>query len=141
MIDLSKKIIELISNARTRVAGYANFAMVVTYFEIGKNIVEEIQKGEERANYGEQILQQVAVDLRAKLGKGFSVQNLERMRKFYLVYSKSSIELRKSDVFLKSSNELRISDNENITIKIFASKYQTILPSKTEWQKTLNHYD
>ena len=119
MIDLSKKIIELISNARTRVAGYANFAMVVTYFEIGKNIVEEIQKGEERANYGEQILQQVAVDLRAKLGKGFSVQNLERMRKFYLVYS-------------KSSNELRISDNENITIKIFASKYQTILPSKTE---------
>ncbi len=39
MIDLSKKIIDLITNARIRVAGYANFAMVVTYFEIGKNSV------------------------------------------------------------------------------------------------------
>ncbi|CAM4056064.1 YhcG N-terminal domain-containing protein [Flavobacterium branchiophilum] len=110
MIELSKKMIELIATSRSRVAGYANLEMVVTYFEIGKNIVEEIQKGNKRADYGNQILIQVAEDLLLKLGKGFSVQNLERMRNFYLVYSKSSIELRKSPIFEKSSNELRISE-------------------------------
>ncbi|PDS24078.1 DUF1016 N-terminal domain-containing protein [Flavobacterium branchiophilum] len=118
MIELSKKIIELIATSRSRVAGYANLEMVVTYFEIGKNIVEEIQKGNKRADYGNQILKQVAEDLLLKLGKGFSVQNLERMRNFYLVYSKSSIELRKSPIFEKSSNELRISEKNNKSIKI-----------------------
>ncbi|WP_409024834.1 DUF1016 N-terminal domain-containing protein [Flavobacterium sp.] len=44
-----------------------------------------MQEGEKRASYGQQILQQVAEDLHTKLGKGFSVQNLERMQKFYLV--------------------------------------------------------
>jgi len=118
MIDLSKKIIELIQNSRTRVAGYTNFAMVVTYFEIGKKIVEEWQEGEKRADYGSQLLKQVSADLTKQIGKGFSVQNLERMRTFYLVYSKSSMELRKSEVFQKSSNELRISNNEQTSIKI-----------------------
>jgi len=70
--------------------------MVITYFEIGKIIVEQWQEGEERANYGTKLLQQVSADLQSKLGKGFSVQNLERMRTFYLVYSKSSNELRNS---------------------------------------------
>jgi predicted nuclease of restriction endonuclease-like (RecB) superfamily len=118
MIELSKKILELIATSRSRVAGYANFEMVVTYFEIGKNIVEEIQRGNTRADYGNQILKQVADDLLLKLGKGFSVQNLERMRNFYLVYSKSSIELRKSPIFEKSSNELRISEKDNKMLKI-----------------------
>lgn len=118
MIDLSKKIIELIQNSRSRVAGYTNFAMVVTYFEIGKKIVEEWQEGEKRADYGSQLLKQVSADLTKQIGKGFSVQNLERMRTFYLVYSKSSMELRKSEVFQKSSNELRISNDEQTSIKI-----------------------
>ncbi len=118
MIDLSKKIIGLIELSRARVAGYANFSMVSTYFEIGKMIVEDLQAGENRANYGLQLLKQVSTDLNTKIGKGFSVQNLERMRTFYLVYSKSSNELRNSEIFLKSSNELRILGNEENKIKI-----------------------
>ncbi len=103
MIDLSKKIIGLIEISRIRVAGYVNFSMVTTYFEIGKMIVEDLQAGENRANYGAQLLKQVSIDLNSKIGKGFSVQNLERMRTFYLVYSKSSNELRNSEIFQKSS--------------------------------------
>jgi predicted nuclease of restriction endonuclease-like (RecB) superfamily len=118
MITLSKKIIELITNARTKLAGYANIAIVHTYFEIGKTIVEQLQDGDKRADYGAKLLKQVASDLSSKLGKGYSVQNLERMRNFYLVYSKSSISLRKSEIFQKSSIELRISEKPNAKVKI-----------------------
>jgi predicted nuclease of restriction endonuclease-like (RecB) superfamily len=84
--------------------------MVFTYFHIGKLLVEEWQQGEKRAGYGENLLKSVSANLTGKLGKGFSVQNLERMRNFFLLYSNSSKELRDSDVFVKSPNTLRISD-------------------------------
>ena len=118
MIQLSKKIIDIINEARSNVIHFANTSMVVTYFEIGKMLVEELQLGEARAEYGANLLVQVSKDLTQNLGKGFSVQNIERMRNFYLVYSNSSKALRNSDIFLKSSNELRVSKNSMETIKI-----------------------
>ena len=188
MVNLSDKIIALIENARSKVAFYANSAMVCTYFEIGKSIVEEFQKGELRAEYGLGLMKKLSADLSQKGLKGFSVQNLERMRNFYNIYSISSSELRNSILFQNSSNELRISDNNETTIKIlpiswshylflmriktenenptigiilckdkkqsiveitlpqnnkqiFASKYQTIIPSKEDFQHLLNDYE
>ncbi|TRX29163.1 DUF1016 domain-containing protein [Flavobacterium franklandianum] len=115
MKELSDKIVALVEQARLQVAKVANSAMVFTYFQIGKMIVEELQNGEKRAEYGTQLLETVSADLTQKFKKGFSVQNLERMRAFYSVYSISSSELRNSDVFLKSSNGLRISTQNNDT--------------------------
>lgn len=115
---LSNKIILLIQDVRAKVATYANTAMVCTYFEIGKMIVEELQSGEKRAEYGTNLLKIVSKDLIKKDLKGFSVQNLERMRNFYVLYSNSSTELRNSSVFQKSSNELRIFNNTEHNIKI-----------------------
>jgi len=109
MIELSQKIIELIESARNNIAKATNFSMVCTYFVIGKLIVEQFQHGEVRAEYGKKVLKQVSDELTTKFKKGFSVQNLERMRAFYIVYSNSSSELRNSDIFEKSSNSLRIS--------------------------------
>jgi hypothetical protein len=63
--------------------------MVLTYFQIGKMIVEEQQNGKERADYGKAILKSLSEVLTTEFGKGFSVDNLENMRKFYLVYQKS----------------------------------------------------
>lgn len=115
MNELSNKIAELVEQARLQVAKVANSAMVFTYFQIGKMIVEELQNGEKRAEYGTQLLEIVSADLTQKFKRGFSVQNLERMRTFYNIYSISSSELRNSDVFLKSSNGLRISIRDNDT--------------------------
>lgn len=107
-----------------------------------KILQKKFKKGEEQANYGEQILQQVAVVTLQNLEKDFRYKILGALyENFYLVYSKSQQVEEIGCVFKITQNELRISDNENITIKNVASKYQTILPSKTEWQKTLNHYD
>lgn len=61
--------------------------MVITYFEIGRMIVEDEQNGQSRANYGSQILVELSKSLTSDFGKGFSVTNLKQMRQFYLVYS------------------------------------------------------
>ncbi len=62
--------------------------MVITYFEIGRMIVEEEQKGKIRAEYGKKLIQELSKKLSRDFGKGFSIRNLEQMRKFYLVYGK-----------------------------------------------------
>lgn len=118
MNDLSNRIVSLIIDARSKVASFANSAMVITYFEIGKMIVEELQNGEKRAEYGANLLKIVSNDLTSKNLKGFSVPNLERMRNFYAMYSISSNDLRNSKVFLNSSNHLRISENNDMVVRI-----------------------
>lgn len=66
-----------------------NRTMVSTYFQIGRMIVEEQQDGEARAIYGKALLKELSKVLKAEFGKGFSADNLENMRRFYLVYGKS----------------------------------------------------
>ncbi|TSA38807.1 MAG: DUF1016 domain-containing protein [Porphyromonadaceae bacterium] len=86
---LYTQIAELITKARESVARHVNQTMLYSYYEIGRMIVEDEQKGEERAEYGKRVLQALSDQLTQKFGKGFSVSNLEQMRMFFLVYSKS----------------------------------------------------
>ncbi|MCQ2959697.1 MAG: PDDEXK nuclease domain-containing protein [Bacteroidales bacterium] len=85
---LASRIESLITEARTKVVSFVNTAMVYTYFEIGRMIVEDEQGGEERAEYGKNILKKISAHLTGKFGKGFSVDNLQNMRNFYRCYSK-----------------------------------------------------
>lgn len=66
----------------------ANFAMVQAYWSIGKLIVEEEQKGEERAEYGKGLIAQLAKKLSADYGKGFTATNLKYIRQFYSTFGK-----------------------------------------------------
>jgi predicted nuclease of restriction endonuclease-like (RecB) superfamily len=100
--------------------------------------VEEWQKGELRAEYGSKLLQTISNDLTIKFGKGFSVQNLERMRNFFGLYSNSSKELRNSDLFQKSSNVLRISNDnskETILLPISWSHYLFLMRIENELER------
>jgi predicted nuclease of restriction endonuclease-like (RecB) superfamily len=65
--------------------------MVVTYYEIGRRIVEREQHGEKRAQYGKRTLHGLSRFLTANIGKGYSVENLKLMRRFYMVYSENQI--------------------------------------------------
>jgi hypothetical protein len=58
--------------------------MTATYWEVGRRIVEFEQAGEQRAEYGEGLLRRLARDLSKRAGRGFSRQNLQNMRQFYL---------------------------------------------------------
>jgi predicted nuclease of restriction endonuclease-like (RecB) superfamily len=93
-----KEIKELLKSARNKVYQNINEIMTKTYFEIGKRIVEEEQKGKSRADYGKALLKNLSIELTKEFGKGFSVDNLENMRRFYLVYSKSETVSRKFEL-------------------------------------------
>ncbi|GGK71752.1 YhcG family protein [Rufibacter glacialis] len=98
--DLFEKVALLISDARRKVVATVNLTMVHTYFEIGRMIVEEEQQGKERAAYGKAVLKELSVQLSREFGKGFSVENLDRMRFFYKTYS-----LTNSSTALTNSEE------------------------------------
>jgi len=82
------QIREIIEEARGKVYRTANFAMVQAYWQTGKLIVEEEQKGKERADYGKQLVEELSLKLKEEYGKGFDKTNLWNMRKFYLTFPK-----------------------------------------------------
>jgi predicted nuclease of restriction endonuclease-like (RecB) superfamily len=80
------RISTYIENARSNIQRSINIEMVKAYWLIGRDIVEEEQKGEERAEYGKELLKTLAAKLQAKYNKGFGPDTLEQARKFYLIY-------------------------------------------------------
>ena len=99
--QLADRIEKLVVEARGKVASTANVVMVYTYFEIGRYIVEDEQGGEARAEYGKGVLKGVSQRLTQRLGKGWSVENLTSMRKFYVLYSKnvtSGYEIQETEI-------------------------------------------
>lgn len=89
----------LLDNARRQVKTAVNTAMVYTYYEIGRRIVEEEQHGQDRAAYGQQLLQGLSEYLTKEFGKGFSLTNLKQFRQFYTVYVNDQIGHTVSDQF------------------------------------------
>ncbi len=87
---LLASIRDVVRQSRKAVAYGVNTAMVLTNYEIGRLIVEHEQRGIARAEYAEGTLKMLALRLTAEFGKGYSVDNLERDRKFYLLWSKSA---------------------------------------------------
>ena len=69
--SLYMRIAEAIETARRHVAQTANLAMVMCYYQIGRMIVEDEQKGRPRAEYGEKTLQALSKRLTERFGKGF----------------------------------------------------------------------
>ena len=115
--SLVERVIVLIEEARRKVATLANIAQVYTNYEIGRQIVEEEQGGKRRAEYGKQILIDLSWKLTTRFGRGWSVDNLEKMRRFFLLYSHVEISanpLRKSDGDEKSAKVLRISGDQEL---------------------------
>lgn len=82
---------ELLETARRASARAVNAFMTATYWEIGRRIVEFEQGGEKRAAYGDELLKHLANDLLSRAGRGFSRQNLQNMRLFYLAAPRERI--------------------------------------------------
>ncbi|MFA6920555.1 MAG: PDDEXK nuclease domain-containing protein [Gallionella sp.] len=77
---------EVLLTARATVRRTVNDAMVQSYWQIGRLIVEDEQGGEKRAEYGKRVLPELAKRLAAEFGKGFSSTNLKMFRQFYLAF-------------------------------------------------------
>jgi predicted nuclease of restriction endonuclease-like (RecB) superfamily len=85
---LFQSVRSLIQEAQQHVVRNVNTTMLITYFEIGRIIIEHEQKGKLRAGYAEETLIQLSKDLTKEFGKGYSRSNLEYMRSFYTTYKK-----------------------------------------------------
>ena len=83
--NIFDNIKELVINSRNKVYSVVNTEMLNLYWNIGKAIIE-IQQGDERASYGDAVLEKLSQKLTNEFGKGFSARNLRTMRKFYLIY-------------------------------------------------------
>ena len=129
------QVVELLQNARQQVLRTVNSTMTYTYFEIGRMIVEEEQSGKDRAEYGKQILKELSEKLTSEFGKGFSTDNLENMRKFYLAYSISESLTR----------ILQITNSSSLMTNSESANLEEINTTKTEslisfFKLTWTHY-
>ncbi len=84
--DLFDRVVAILEQARSNVVRSINGNMVIAYWLIGQKIVETIQEGAERAEYGKQVLEDLSKRLTDRYRKGFSISNLQNFRKFYLAY-------------------------------------------------------
>jgi len=83
---LYQRIREILDNARNKVYRSANIEMVQAYWNVGREIMEEEQKGKERAEYGKHLIKEISRRLTKEYGKGFDSRNLYYMRRFYTVF-------------------------------------------------------
>jgi predicted nuclease of restriction endonuclease-like (RecB) superfamily len=92
-------IAALLEEARQQSARHINAILTATYWEIGRRIAEYLQAGEERADYGDEMLERLSTDLTKKFGRGFSRPNLQQMKKFYQQHPTEQICQTLSDKF------------------------------------------
>ena len=122
--ELVSQISETFVHGQQKAVLSINFYLVETYWKIGQYIVEYEQGGNEKAEYGKKLLEQLAKDLSLLHGKGFGVSNIYRMRQFYVAFpilaelpQKLSwthcVELLKIDDPLERSFYLQQTINEN----------------------------
>jgi hypothetical protein len=91
---LVERVVTIIEEARSRVARTVNSEMVLSYWHIGHEIVEYVQRGEERAEYGEQVIEDLSAQLLERVGRGYSTRNLWYFRDFYLTYRERPPSIR-----------------------------------------------
>lgn len=144
-------IVDLIKESKKQLLRAVNSTLVYTYFEIGRMIVEEEQNGKERAAYGKKILKALSEHLTNEFGKGFSVDNLQQMRKFYLFYSipqTLSAELNKTQSLISNSkiyetpssiSQNKISDTPSRIFKLSWSHYTFLIRIDNELER--NFYE
>ena len=85
--SLIAEIKEVLTTSRQNVAQQVNSELLTAYWNIGRIIVEHEQDSKNRAEYGAQTLKDLSKALTAEFGKGFSVSNIQFMRRFYQAYA------------------------------------------------------
>lgn len=80
------RVVSILEQAQGNVVRAVNSNMVRAYWLIGREIVQELQGGDDRAAYGKKVIEALSVDLTERYGKGFSFTNLWYFRQFYLAF-------------------------------------------------------
>ena len=132
---LYERVSALIEQGRQRAATAVNLAEVYTKYAVGQFIVQDEQQGEERAAYGKGVLKGLSEKLNDRFGGGWSVETLDKCRKFYRVYSTNTIS---------STVQTKLPDKKSATPQLKSSTLQTISELPFDGMPTFtlswNHY-
>lgn len=112
--ELIDKIGSLLQQGRQQAAQSVNTILVQTYWHIGQHIVEFEQKGNQKAEYGSQLLDTLSKDLTQSYGKGFSRSNIFQIRQFYTKFQNiqtlsGQLTWSHYTEILKANNDLELS--------------------------------
>lgn len=125
------RVVAILEQARGNVVRAVNTQMVWAYWLIGREIVQELQGGEERAAYGKQMLPDLSTQLTQRYGNGFSVPNLQNFRKFYLAYSTRVIAT--APIQYPAGRELAGSESvQGFSPQLTWSHYQVLDPQREQ---------
>ncbi len=106
------RVVAILEEARSNIVHSVNSNMVVAYWLIGREIVEEVQSGSKRAEYGKQVLETLSANLQKAYGRGFSVPNLQNFRKFYQAFqTRLTIQYPPGTEFPGAENSLATDDD------------------------------
>lgn len=83
---LFERVVSILEQARSNVVRSVNHNTVLANWLIGREIVLQLQQGQQRAEYGKQVIEALSARLNRNYGKGFSATNLWYFRQFYLTY-------------------------------------------------------
>jgi len=86
--SLFDRVAAVLEQARSNVVRSVNSNMVWAYWLIGREIVQELEGGEERAAYGKQVIGELSTRLAEEFGRGYSAPTLWNFRQFYVVFAK-----------------------------------------------------
>ena len=99
--NLFDRIVAILEQARSNVVRSVNSNTVMAYWLIGREIVQEMQEGEQRAGYGKRVIEDLSSKLTKRYRRGFSVPNLRNFRQFYVMFQD-----RKPEIHYPSGSEL-----------------------------------
>ncbi len=91
---LIERVVAILEEARSQVVRTVNSTMVLAYWQVGREIVEFVQRGAKRAGYGERVLDALSAHLRERIGRGYSTTNLRYFRTFYLAFQDRAPKIR-----------------------------------------------
>ncbi|SDP15801.1 Predicted nuclease of restriction endonuclease-like (RecB) superfamily, DUF1016 family [Mucilaginibacter sp. OK268] len=131
--QLFQSVKELIERSQNQIVRNINSTMVFTYFQIGKMIVEDEQNGKERANYAKETLKKLSQSLTKDFGRGYSVDNLQNMRAFFIEYR--NYETVSSISVSPAPNSETVYRNLPITFNLSWSHYVQLLKIKDKSER------
>jgi predicted nuclease of restriction endonuclease-like (RecB) superfamily len=130
------RVAAIIEQARTHVGRTADLTMCITYYEIGRMIIEQEQDGKTRAEYGQGLMRKLANYLTEKFGHGFSLSTLKNARQFYQIYTPTIQQLSSADLETgKSQTMSNLFEND-----ILPRKSQTMSSQSYPFRLSWSHY-
>ncbi len=129
--SLFERVAGILESGRGRVLHTINHETVLAYWLIGREIIQALQGGEARAQYGNALIADLSKRLTERYGAGFSVVNLKNFRQFYLTYSDRAVSIGSP-----SGSQLAVSDGLNPISSPVGSKSPSVFHPNLSW----SHY-